>query len=316
MGPDRAVEIGLVVYPGVQMAAVLGMTDVLTFADGLPRCGGTRRPHTGLRVSHWRCEAGAPRRVFDTAPGSAGAPALLVLPPAPEAPGPAAETRAYAAWLCERHRAGTALGAICKGVFLLGETGLLAGRRVAAHPSYEAEFRSRCPEARVDAACPIVEDGDIITVGGAMAWSDLALRLIDRFLGPPVMIATARAFEAAVPGRGAAAPPTHGDAAVLRVQQWLDATQAREVALAALVARSGLEERTFLRRFRRATGVTAAEYCRRLRVDRACDLLRSGTLSADQVAWEVGYADPGAFRKVFARIVGLSPAAYRRALRA
>jgi len=47
-------------------------------------------------------------------------------------------------------------------------------------------------------------------------------------------------------------------------------------------------------------------------VNRARELLQFSALSADEVAWQVGYGDPGAFRKVFVRIVGLSPAEYRR----
>ena len=66
---------------------------------------------------------------------------------------------------------------------------------------------------------------------------------------------------------------THGDAAVLRVQQWLQATQARDIALATLAAQAKLEERTFLRRFQKATGMTTAKYCQRLRVGRALELL-------------------------------------------
>ncbi|WP_312358292.1 helix-turn-helix domain-containing protein, partial [Stutzerimonas balearica] len=50
----------------------------------------------------------------------------------------------------------------------------------------------------------------------------------------------------------------------------------------------------------------------RPRVGRARELLQADRLSIERVAWEVGYADPGAFRKVFTRIVGLSPGAYRR----
>lgn len=42
---------------------------------------------------------------------------------------------------------------------------------------------------------------------------------------------------------------THGDAAVLKVQHWLQATQAKDVALRTLAAQAGLEERTLLRRF-------------------------------------------------------------------
>ena len=105
---------------------------------------------------------------------------------------------------------------------------------------------------------------------------------------------------------------THGDEAVLEVQHWLRATGAKEAALSTLAALARLEERTFLRRFRTATGMTTTEYCQRLRVGNARERLQSGRASIERIAWEVGYSDPGAFRKVFTRIVGLSPGEYRR----
>jgi transcriptional regulator GlxA family with amidase domain len=151
-----------------------------------------------------------------------------------------------------------------------------------------------------------------------MHWPALGLRLVDRYLGPEAMLRTARALlidppDGWQPCPGVFAPClTHGDAAVLKVQHWLQATQARDVALESLARTAGLEERTFLRRFRKATGLTSTEYCQRLRVGRARELLQSSRLSIDRVAWEVGYADPGAFRKVFARIVGVAPGEFRR----
>lgn len=42
---------------------------------------------------------------------------------------------------------------------------------------------------------------------------------------------------------------------------------------------------------------------------------RNGGLTGDQVAWEVGYTDPGALRKMFTRIAGLTRADYRKRLR-
>jgi len=99
---------------------------------------------------------------------------------------------------------------------------------------------------------------------------------------------------------------------VLKVQHWLQATDAREIALATLAARAGLEERTFLRRFQKATGMTTREYCQRLRVGKAREMLQFSRLPVDRIAWEVGYSDPGTFRKLFARIVGLTPGEYRR----
>ena len=86
---------------------------------------------------------------------------------------------------------------------------------------------------------------------------------------------------------------------------------AQEISLARLSSISGLEQRTFLRRFQKATGLTATDYRQRLRVARSQELLRTTTAKAEQIGWEVGYADPSAFRKVFSRIVGLSPSEYR-----
>ena len=72
-----AAEIGLVLYPGVQMAAVLGMTDLFQAATALAARKGAAAP--ALAVSHWGLEAGRPVRVDGVdAPGK---PAVLVLPP-------------------------------------------------------------------------------------------------------------------------------------------------------------------------------------------------------------------------------------------
>ncbi len=73
-----------------------------------------------------------------------------------------------------------------------------------------------------------------------------------------------------------------------------------------------MEERTFLRRFRKATGLTPIDYCQRLRVGKARELLQFGTLPIETIAWEVGYGDAGAFRKIFSRITGLTPGEYRQ----
>ncbi|MET1029103.1 MAG: helix-turn-helix domain-containing protein [Dongiaceae bacterium] len=79
-----------------------------------------------------------------------------------------------------------------------------------------------------------------------------------------------------------------------------------------MAARAGLEERTFLRRFRKATGLKPTEYFQHLRVGKAREMLEFTSRTVDQIAWDVGYEDPGAFRKVFQKVIGLSPGDYRR----
>lgn len=79
-----------------------------------------------------------------------------------------------------------------------------------------------------------------------------------------------------------------------------------------MAAQAGLEERTFLRRFSKATNFKPNEYCQQLRVLKARDLLETTPWSADKIARDVGYDDPGSFRKTFMKITGLKPSDYRR----
>ena len=248
-----------------------------------------------------------------TRPAVIIAPPPLTGPPAQDEP-----AQALARWLRDKQAEGATLCSICGGAFLLAETGLLRDRRATTHWSYADEFARRFPEIHVDSGRLIIDDGDIITAGGIMAWTDLGLRLIDRFLGPSVMLATARYFLIDAAGReqrfySSFSPRlNHGDEAVLRVQHWLQKNGLRHVTLVDMAAYAGLQERTFLRRFRKATEFNPTEYCQRLRIGKAREMLELSGRTIGQVAWDVGYQDEGAFRKVFQKVMGLNPGDYRK----
>jgi transcriptional regulator GlxA family with amidase domain len=309
-------EIGILLYPGAQQAAVLGMTDLLLTANIFARAKTNTVPR--IVVSHWHASetTGAVERVFSSAQ-TEGGPSVCVLPPALLGP-PETADPVTTEWLSSRHRDGMVLASVCTGAFVLGEAGVFVGRPVTTHWTYEDRFRATFPMARIDTDRLIVDDGDIITAGGPMSWTDLALTLISRFVGHQVMMQVARSFLLDPPGRqqsyysGFAPRLDHRDESILRVQRWLEETDGKKVDVAALAERAGLEERTFLRRFQKATGYTTTEYWQRLRVARAKALLQDTSAAVDRIAWDVGYSDPSAFRKVFKRIVGLSPGEYRQ----
>ncbi|MFT3688682.1 GlxA family transcriptional regulator [Paenirhodobacter sp.] len=312
-------RIGILLYPGAQLSAVLGLTDLFRIATRIAR------EDQRLRVLHLRVEDGAPAQtVFDSDPQAYEATPcdVLILPPSLEPPiGPGAAAP-IARWLRDRHAEGAVLASVCAGAFVLGETGLLAGRAVTTHWTYAQTLQARFPEARVDADRLIIDGGDILSAGGLLSWTDLGLRLVARFLGPGVMAETARMLLVDPPGReqryysGFVPRLSHGDAAILKAQHFLQAGEGREARLSVLAAEAGLEPRTFLRRFQKATGLTATDYAQRLRVAKAQELLQFGQIPVERIAWEVGYSDPGAFRKVFLRIVGLPPGEYRQRFRA
>jgi transcriptional regulator GlxA family with amidase domain len=312
------IEIGILLYPGAQMAAVLGLTDLFAVAQRIAGEHAAAAPQ--LRVTQWQLQepGGAMVRIQDSMLGPDSVPKVLMLPPSLDEPISPDTVAPYRDWLRAQHRAGVTLASICAGAFLLGETGLLDGRTITTHWHYAERFGARFPDVSLDVDQLIIDSDDIITAGGVMAWTDLGLRLVDRYLGAAIMIGTAQMLLVDPPGRqqryySAFSPRlAHGDAAVLAVQHWLHETGARDVTLADLAERARMEERTFLRRFQKATGMTTTEYCQRLRVGLAREMLQASRLPVERVAWEVGYGDAGAFRKVFARIVGLTPGEYRR----
>ncbi|MEM5341310.1 GlxA family transcriptional regulator [Paraburkholderia azotifigens] len=316
---QRKTEIGIVLFPGAQLAAVYGLVDLFSIANRFAAQRG-ERDTVSLVVSQWRQQG--PNRIPVRDVGAAsqhnGAPTVLLLPPCLGDPLPPDQAAPFVEWLINQHRAGTTLASVCGGAFLLAETGLLTGRSATTHWALADAFRVRFPGVLLDVDRLLIDDGDIVSAGGMMAWTDLGLKLVDRFLGPTVMCDTARFFLVDPPGReqryySVFSPNlTHGDPAVLKVQHWLQETGAKDASLASLALNAGLEERTFLRRFRKATGLTPIDYCQRVRVGRAREMLQFGNLAIDAIAWEVGYGDPGAFRKVFHRITGLRPGEYRR----
>jgi len=309
-----ALEVGLVLYRDCQVAMVHGITDLFAIASVFSEDRGGPK----LRVSHWSMgEGGEFSRCHDTEPGRPGHPDIFVVPGRLTGPAEIDEAGPYARWLLDRHAQGATLAASCGGSFIVAATGLLAGRPATTHWLFAERFRERFPDIRLEIDKIVIEDGDIITAGGLMAWTDLGLRIVDRLLGPSVMIETGKFLLIDPAGReqrhySSFAPRlTHGDEPILKVQHWLQARAGRATSVSDMAAHAGLEERTFLRRFKAATGMKPIEYVQHLRVGKARELLEFTRRSVDQIAWSVGYEDAAAFRRVFHRILGLSPGEYR-----
>jgi transcriptional regulator GlxA family with amidase domain len=96
------------------------------------------------------------------------------------------------------------------------------------------------------------------------------------------------------------------------VQAWIADHYTIANPVAAMAARAGMPERTFARRFRKATGYGPVEYVQALRIEEAKQMLETTEEPTDAVAAAVGYADPVSFRRLFRRQVGVTPARYRQ----
>lgn len=310
MSPSPApLTVAILAYAGAQAAAVHGLFDLLGTANSLAvGIDPNQRP---LEVLVLSAEDGRPT-------ASQTHLAALILPPCLSPDLATLQDVGLKAWITARHAEGTLVCSVFAGAFLLAETGLLDGRPATTHWGLKDAFSARFPGVLLDTDRLIIDDGDILTAGGLMAWVDLGLKLIHRFLGTTILLATARHFLVDPGGREQrfyttfAPSLAHGDNAILRVQHWLQKQGGAAVGLPEMADRAHLSERTFLRRFQKATGFTPTDYLQHLRVGKARDLLEQSDRSQDEIAWEVGYRDTGAFRKVFVRIMGLTPGEYRR----
>lgn len=296
----NSIDVTLIAYPGAQQSALLGMQDMFDLAtrfagDGLG---------FALRISEYLPE-----------PGEAD---LVILPPALGLGGEIAAKDDFRAGMQALHDEGVLIASVCAGALLLADCGLLDDRPATTHWGLAEAFRGRFPKVQLDPARLIVDDGDIVTAGGLMAWADLVLHLVGRLQSPGLKSALAHHCLVDPAGREqshyARFTPRydHGNRRILKVQHWLAAHLAEPVTVKTMAEVAGMSPRSLARHFSIETGLPPGEYLQRLRLARAQDRLEISTEPVSEVAWSVGYEDVTAFRRMFQTHIGLTPGSYRR----
>jgi len=227
--------------------------------------------------------------------------------------------RALVAWVRRAAAAGAQVCSVCTGTFVLGEAGLLDGRRCTTHWKRVRELQRRFPRATVVGDRLFVEDGPVMSSAGIVAGIDMALALLEHDGGPVLASSVAREMVVYMRRDGSHAQQsvyldyqTHLNPGVHVVQQHLVAHPESADRLSALAVMAGMSERTLTRAFRRATGISVHAYRERLRLERANDLMRNPTLTMEAIASACGYADARQLRRIWTARRGGSPRGRRR----
>lgn len=214
---------------------------------------------------------------------------------------------------------GARVASICTGAFVLAATGALDGRRATTHWRGAAELARRHPLVHVDPGVLYVDEGRLLTSAGAAAGLDLCLHLVRRDLGAAAAAEVARAAVMPLERTGGQAqfivpdPPAADDTSMTRLLEWLEQNLRKDLPLHVVARRAAMSTRTLSRRFREQVGATPAAWIAQRRVRRGQQLLETTALSIEQIAASVGFGSATVLREHFARVVGTSPLAYRRA---
>lgn len=217
---------------------------------------------------------------------------------------------------------GARILSICSGAFVLAAAGLLTGRRATTHWRYAATLGELYPDIHVVPDVLYVDEGNILTSAGSAAGIDLCLHLVRRDFGPEAANSVARRLVVQPHREGGQAQfietpvPTAREG--VRLGPLLDhlrETLAEDHSLSSMASRAGMSLRTFLRRFQALTGTTPGEWLATERLNRARDLLESGTLPVEDVATLAGFGSAATLRHHFRQRLGISPASYRARFR-
>jgi AraC family transcriptional activator FtrA len=253
--------------------------------------------------------------VGELAPVEAIASADTVVVPGLEDPLTAQHPRVLHA-LAEAGNAGARMISLCAGAFVLGQAGLLAGRRVTTHWALTDAFRATFPEAELEEHVAYVDDGQILSSGGMLAATDLCLHVLRDDLGSGYAEGVARLL-IHNPDYGSARPRAdpllapRPEGSLTPVLAWLAEHLHEHLDLQRIADHAHLSKRTLVRHFRAQTGLSPNEWVARQRLEAARSLLENTDLTVLQVAHSTGFGSTENMRRAFTYRLGVSPRDYR-----
>ncbi|KQP13247.1 GlxA family transcriptional regulator [Pseudorhodoferax sp. Leaf267] len=224
--------------------------------------------------------------------------------------------------LRQAHARGAHVVGLCLGAFVLGDAGLLDGRRATTHWACRDLFAQRFPGTAFHPDVLYVDDGQVLTSAGTVAAIDCCLHIVRLRHGADVANRVARLLVTPPHRQGGQAqyieqpvPALPSEKRLPGVLQWARAHLSEPLSLDTLAEVARMSRRTFTRRFREATGTTVNQWLVAERIGKAQQLLETTDLTIERVAADVGFGTALSLRHHFARLVHTSPSSYRRAFR-
>jgi transcriptional regulator GlxA family with amidase domain len=207
---------------------------------------------------------------------------------------------------------------VCSGAFVLGQAGILDGRRSTTHWMHTDRLAEEHPLTTVDPDVLFVEDRRVITSAGTAAGIDAALHLVRREHGAAAANVIARRM--VIPPQRDGGQSQYIQSPVQErcsdslapVSDWMLDNLAEDLTVDQLARKALMSSRTFARRFRADMGTTPAAWLNRQRILRAQQLLERTDQGLESIAQETGFGTAAVMRHHFLRVLQTTPTTYRR----
>ena len=227
------------------------------------------------------------------------------------------KNHAFIPWLNKQYQSGAEIASFCTGAFLLGASGLLNGKLATTHVDACQSFASAFPEVILKGDKTVTQDGRMFTSGGSTSSFHLLLHLVQLYCSRDIAIRIAKVFAIDMDRDNQSYFSTfqpsrnHHDDIVAMVQEKIESNYQEADTIEELIKDVPSSRRNVLRRFKQITGIPPIEYLQQTRIEAAKKLLEQTNQQMGEVIFSSGYNDPKAFRRIFRKIVGMTPSAYR-----
>lgn len=221
-------------------------------------------------------------------------------------------------WIRKNLRSGGAVGSVADGAFYLGRAGLLDGFSCTLHWQSQPAFVEAFPDLTLERSIYVIDRTRFTSAGGIGAL-DMMLDLIGRHHGDGLARGVAEWF---VHDRIRASTDRERlqlrlrtgirDDLVLDAVAHLEADQEGPVAIAVVARRLGVTIERLERAFKAEVGLLPAEYYKRLKLQRARDLLEHSAMSVREIGLASGYTSFSAFVRAFRNVYGKTPRQMRK----
>lgn len=220
------------------------------------------------------------------------------------------------------HSRGARVVGLCLGAFVLADAGLLDGRSATTHWAWADLFSARFPEVRLEPNALYIDEGDVLTSAGNAAGIDCCLHMLREQVGAEIANRVARRLVVPPHRRGGQTqfieqpmPTDPGGDRLSRTLEWAMRNLQTRITVDALAQHAAMSRRTFTRRFHDLTGTNVVRWLNEQRIAHARRLLEGTDHSVERIADMTGFGTTLTMRLQFAKSLGTSPAAYRKAFR-